>query len=304
MGVVIRATGVARPNGRPWTHGARRLADEAIRQCLRQADVAGTEVDLLVNAGVYRERGLGEPALAALIQEDVEANARDLDGQGHGTFSFDIDNGGCGVLTAVDVVSGFLSSGAIGLGLVVASDSGPSPLHARAVPYPEAGGALLLGRDDDVAGFSAVTLQTYPEYADLLEGYWEWHDGRRPHRANHGSGGNRLVVVERPGFARSAVTCATETTRTALDSQALRPSDVDLLIATPEPGFADPLADGLGIPRERVLHLGEQLGAMHTAQPVFAIDAARRSGRWDASRTILMVSAGSGITVGCAVYRT
>ena len=304
MGVVIRAAGVARPTRRPWSHGARPLADEAIRHCLRQAEVVGADVDLLVNAGVYRERGLGEPALAALIQEDVEANARDLDGQGHGTFSFDVDNGGCGVLTAVDVVSGSLSSGAIALGLVVASDSGPSALHARAVPYPEAGGALLLGRDDNGTGFSAVTLQTYPEYGDLRESYWEWHDRRPKDRTEHAAGGNRLVVIDRPGFARSAVECAGETTAVMLEGQGLKPTDVDLLIATPEPGFADPLADRLGIPRERVLHLGEQLGAMHTAQPIFAIDVARRSGRWDAGSTILIVSAGSGITIGCAVYRS
>ena len=31
-------------------------------------------MDMLINAGVYREDSMGEPALAALVQEDIGAN--------------------------------------------------------------------------------------------------------------------------------------------------------------------------------------------------------------------------------------
>jgi 3-oxoacyl-[acyl-carrier-protein] synthase III len=59
------------------------------------------EFDLLVNAGMYRDRNLGEPALAALIQDDIGANTEDPHAEAHGTFSFDVANGACGVLTAL-----------------------------------------------------------------------------------------------------------------------------------------------------------------------------------------------------------
>ncbi|MGY4651210.1 hypothetical protein ACVWWN_005006 [Mycobacterium sp. URHB0021] len=32
------------------------------------------DVNLLINAGIYRDRSLAEPALAAMIQEDIGAN--------------------------------------------------------------------------------------------------------------------------------------------------------------------------------------------------------------------------------------
>ena len=48
--------------------------------------------------------------LAAMIQQDIGANPEDPHGDAHGTFSFDISNGTCGVLTALQIVDGFLKS--------------------------------------------------------------------------------------------------------------------------------------------------------------------------------------------------
>jgi 3-oxoacyl-[acyl-carrier-protein] synthase III len=300
MGTVVLGTGIARPTWAPWTHGARRLANIAARQCVHDAGRRAESVDLLVNVGVYRERGLGEPALAAMIQEDVGANADGINTGRHGTFSFDLDNGACGTLTGLDVARGFLTSQAIGVGMVVASDSGPDPVHAHALPRPEGGAAILVGHDDATEGLSPVRLRTYPEYAGLLEGFWEWEPAsghvRRP-------GANRLVVLERPGFAARASECAADVVTEFLHENATAARDVDLLIGTPEPGFADQLAELVGIDTARVLHAGEQIGALHTAQPIAAIDYARRRGRWEQARTILLVSAGSGLTVATALYR-
>ena len=53
---------------------ARRLADAAARTCLAHAGREPGDVDMLINAGIYREDNMGEPALAALIQEDIGAN--------------------------------------------------------------------------------------------------------------------------------------------------------------------------------------------------------------------------------------
>jgi len=188
------------------------------------------------------------------------------------------------------------------LGMVVASDSGPDPVHARALPRPEAGAAMLVGDDESTPGLSPVVLQTFPEYAGLLEGYWEWH-GHPAGTGRRARGANRLVVLERPGFAARAVECAVDTVRRHLQDHALSPRDVDLLVASPGPVFADALAEALGIEATSVLHAGEMVDAMHTAQPIAAIDVARRAGRWSDARTILIVGAGSGITIGCAVYR-
>jgi 3-oxoacyl-[acyl-carrier-protein] synthase-3 len=283
------------------THGARRLADAAVQRCIRQAGQRSSDVDLLINVGVYRERGLGEPALAALIQEDTKLNPGDVAAHGHGTFSFDLDNGGCGVLTAADVIRGLLSSGTIEAGLVTASDSAPGPLHVRDLPFPEAGGALLLGRDDAAVGLGHVRLDTFPEFSELAQGYWEWQ-GRKPVIGRR-AGSNRLVVCQDDGFAPRAAECAAASAGALLLDEGVDVGEIDLLIATPGDLVADACADLLGIDHDRTLHRGEQIGRFHTAQPIAAIELARRSGAWSDARTILLVSAGSGITVASAIYR-
>jgi 3-oxoacyl-[acyl-carrier-protein] synthase III len=50
---------------------ARRLADAAARTCLAHAGKEPGDIDMLINAGIHREDNMGEPALAALIQEDM-----------------------------------------------------------------------------------------------------------------------------------------------------------------------------------------------------------------------------------------
>lgn len=47
----------------------------------------------------------------------------------------------------------------------------------------------------------------------------------------------------------------------------------------------------------------EGFEAAHTAGPVGALAAAREGGRLGTGRTMLMVTAGAGITTACALYR-
>src|ERR1700740_352993 len=121
MGTTIDRLNVTRGGWRA-RHSALRLAVTAAKTCLAGGQRDAPDVDLLINAGIYRDKNLGEPALAALIQEDVGANPEDPHAGAHGTFSFDIANGVCGVLTALQIVDGFLRTRSIHRALVVASD--------------------------------------------------------------------------------------------------------------------------------------------------------------------------------------
>ena len=133
MGTVIDRVDVAHARWRD-RHSALHLAVTAATDCLRRAGCDAHELDLVVNAGIYRDRNLGEPALAALIQDDIGANPEDPHTGGHGTFSFDIANGACGVLTALQIVDGFLRTHSIQRALVVASDADPG--HGMSEHFP------------------------------------------------------------------------------------------------------------------------------------------------------------------------
>jgi 3-oxoacyl-[acyl-carrier-protein] synthase-3 len=299
MGSVIEACSVA--PGRTGHAGAQRLADQAAESCLAEAGVAASDVDLLINCGIYHDRLMGEPALAALIQEDIGANPGHPPVGGHGTFSFDLANGPCGVLNAMEVIDGFLSAGTARFGLVVTSDAHPGHGLAVDFPYAPVAGAALLRSDGARDGLVAMRTDTYPAFERSYQARVHWEPHRRRLRRRHARGRNVLVIDEEPDFATRRVECAGETVSHFLRDT--RAGSVDL-VATNETGEnVAALADQLGLPFDTFVAPAAELGRAHTAGLLVAMAEARARGRWHDAETILLAATGPGITVGCALYR-
>jgi 3-oxoacyl-[acyl-carrier-protein] synthase III len=283
---------------------ARRLADTAARACLKQSGKEPGDIDMLINAGVYREDNIGEPALAALIQEDIGANPGQPPIGEHGTFSFDLINGTCGVLSAIRVEAGFLRSGVIRLGAIVTSDVDPDLAGPGTAPFRPVGGAMLLDWDDSLDGFTDFGAETFPEYEDLFVSGLNWEE-RHAHRApRRAAGQSQMVIDERPGYQARLVDCAEEATRRFLRRLEMGMDEVDLLVPAPSSsGFVDALRLRLGVPGDRVAYVGEDLEDGYTTGHIAALQAAIKSGRLGEARNTLMVAAGAGITVVLALYR-
>jgi 3-oxoacyl-[acyl-carrier-protein] synthase-3 len=297
MGTIIEATTTATVHQRAMAPGALEAVDAAARSCLSRADRTAGELDLLINVGVYHDRILSEPAFASLIQEDIGANPTHPPGAGHGTFSFDVSNGACGLLTGIHLVDGMLASGTAKLGMVVASDMDPELGVSRGFGFPAVGGAVLLGADPSRAGFTAFHFATFPEFAELFRGYVDWHEDDQGGLAH---GRNILTVEIAESYAARALECAESTARELAAAQALDLGEVDLLVATASvPGFADALAMRLGVSAERVASLPDDLAHAHTAAPAIALESVQLA----AAGTTLFVSVGAGISTAAAVYR-
>ena len=294
MGTIIEATATAEGG----SLGALGLADAAARLCLERAKRTAEEVELLINAGVYNDKGISEPAVASLIQEDIGANLEQQPGAGQGTFSFDVRNGGCGMLSGIQLVDGMLASKTVTLGLVVASDIDPDPGVSEGFGFPAVGGAVLLSADDSRAGFTAFRCATFPEFAGLFQSDVAWRDDIRLGRSDQGR--NVLTVEIAQSYADRAVECAESTVRELAAAGVLDLGEVDVLVATASvPGFAAALAKRLGVSAARVALPSQALAGAHTA----ALAVALQSVRLEVGRTALFVSVGAGITVVVALYR-
>src|SRR6185312_12892942 len=177
MGTVIEQISLT---GGGWRtqHSALRLAVKAAKHCLHEAGRSARDVDLLINAGIYRDRNLAEPALAAMIQEDIGANPEDPHERAHGTFSFDISNGSCGILTALQIVDGFLKSRAIQLALVVASDADPGRGMCQNFPFSPSCSALLCDWSDDDRGLESIHWINTPDDGESFSATVGLLDGR------------------------------------------------------------------------------------------------------------------------------
>ena len=300
MGARIEAA-VALTSHGMRTPNARRLADAAAGACLAYAGREPGDVGILINTGLYREDNMGEPALAALVQEDIGASPGHPPVGGHGTFSFDLINGTCGVINAIQLEAGMLRSGVVGLGAIVASDVDPDLRARGSAFFAPTGGAMLLSWDDSAGGFTDFYTETFPEYADLFVSGLVWQQ-RRAHGGRTG-GRSQMVVEERPGYHERLVDCAAEAVRRFLDRLELSIGDLDLLVPAPVyADFCDPLRLRLGIPGDRVAYVPEDLQGAYTAGPIAGLQAAIRSGRLGEARTTLVLAAGAGMTVALALY--
>ena len=83
-------------------------AVEAGRRCLDESQYRPADVGVLINAGVHRDGHICEPAIAAYIQHRLGIN---VEFQGRRTLSFDLLNGGCGMLNAAQVAIALLQGG-------------------------------------------------------------------------------------------------------------------------------------------------------------------------------------------------
>lgn len=288
MGTVIERLEVTRGGWRS-RHSALHLAVAAAKTCLQRAGRDADEVDLLINAGIYRDRNLAEPALAALIQQDVGANPENPHRDGHGTFSFDVANGACGVLTALQIVDGFLRSRTIDCALVVASDADPGRRHSESFPFDPAGAALLCDWSDDGYGLGPVHWTNVPDDGENFRATVGLEDSR-----------NVLRFDGSAAMDEHFATAAAEVAGRCLRESSVELSDVDIVVAAPAHAeYRAVLAEKLGIPTDRIAVAHDE--RLHTAAlPAALCDV---SDTLPAGDRILLVAAGAGVTAGAALYR-
>jgi Transposase DDE domain len=213
MGTIIEAvatataTATATADDGPASSTAVELTGAAAGRCLDRAGRRADDVQLLINAGVYLDRNISEPAIAALIQEDIGANLEIRPGAGQGTLSFDVRNGACGLLSGVYLVDGLLASGTVECGMVVGGDADPEPGISEGFGFPATAGAILLGSDDSRPGLSAFkecgrSLETArrSELADACgygycRSHSRWFWGMRLHLACAPDGTPRAAIL-------------------------------------------------------------------------------------------------------------
>ncbi|KJK49239.1 hypothetical protein UK23_14795 [Lentzea aerocolonigenes] len=296
MGVVITRCGVSEE---PWLRGSTPHAAKAVAEALDGLGLARQDVDVLINVGVYRDANVVEPALAALVQQAAGLNL-DFGTSARPMFSFDLLNGACGVLNAVQVAQGLLESGTAQRVVVVASDdhpSGTAPLEVgdggfRHVP---AAAALVLERSPDDTGFGTIDVRTVAAGEHDTTGYVDV--------ATMGSKGRSSLTVHRTTTGeRLQLDLATELAADRMRDEDLDPETTLLLAGMPFPSFGDELAERLGTPYCPPPPTGPKR-TVHTAALGCSFHEAERSGLLAEFGQVLFVTAGAGVSAACGVYR-
>ncbi|WP_328392947.1 hypothetical protein OHS70_01965 [Streptomyces sp. NBC_00390] len=276
--------------------------------CLQEAGLTPADVDVLINVGVYRDSNICEPSVAALIQKRIGINLDYL----HATdrraaFSFDLMNGACGVLNAVQAGGALLAAGSARRVLVVSADTHPSTDPARAgtpeFPYAASGAALLLERSDDARGFGRVHHRSLPG-AHGVNGYLPLYEV--------GSGGRSNVTVDRDtdvvermlDLAVDSVrgTLAAEYGADAAEAPAAALDRTLLITSQPSPGFAAGLAKRLGLASDAAVTVEGLQGDPHSSALTYAFRQAQDAGRFAGHDRLLFLAVGAGLSSAASLY--
>lgn len=288
--VRIESVGASLP---AWWRPRRGSVGHAVaagRRCLAASHHRRADVGVLVNAGICRDGHVAEPANAAYIQHRLGVN---VEFQGRPTLSFDLMNGGCGLLNAAQVVGALLATGEVEAGLVVAGEANGDRRPDPASTVARSGVALLLDLSPrPEAGFGAFAFCTHERDAELFTAVVSLAVPR-----------GRLVIRRDPRLEEAWLAHAAGAVDEALAKEGLAREAIDVVVPSQlSPGFLARLPAAIGLAAERVADFTAEIPDTGSTSVFLAwhrLLAVRSPAR---GARVLFLAFGSGLTVGAAVY--
>lgn len=294
MALQIHSTGLSAPD--PHLDSVSHSA-AAARACLEAAKMGVGDVDFLINVGVFRHHNMCEPSVCALIQHALEMSPDIRKYGGRAVFSFDLNNGACGLLNAVTVLGPMMRLRGKEFALVVGADCPPSGEPDPSFPITPMGSAMLLrlSSDSEPGGFGAARQRTTAEPFDGQTGSCDL--------SVHGARSRTTIdIVRAPDFLERLQAFARQTVGEFITEQGIERRGLRLVCSEPGRSFAADLATGLGLDDAAPLSTWDRYQDCHTSSVTVGMHEARRSGELNAGDRVLVVNAGGGLTVSSALY--
>jgi len=287
----IESLGVSPPRRGLLRWGSLKHAVVAGKRCLAASRYRPADVAVLVNAGVHRDGHVCEPAIACYVQHALGIN---VDFHGRRTLSFDLLNGGVGMLNAAHLLTAQMLAGEIHAGMVVASEANGDRRPDPESVFAPSGAALLLDLSPrNGTGFGTFVFDTREEHADLYTAVVSLKEPR-----------GRLLIRRRAELEDAWISGAADAVKEALSRDGLRPAEVDLVVpAQVSPSFLSRLPAAIGFPPEKVADFTASLPDTLTTSVFLALDRARSEGALGPGRRALLLACGSGVTVAAVTYR-
>lgn len=284
-GVRISAVGVA-PREATDHRDSVALLQLAVADCMHESSRDARSTELLIYAGTYRSRFITEPAMAALL-----AGALNVEN----TLAFDIFNGGVAVLNACFVAAQMIRAKRTTTALVVAAET-----ENNAACFPQdllgiesTSSALLLEADPRSGkGFGRFLFRSFTEHRDAFVSCLTNREGKA-----------YLQFVRQPDIEQHYVAAIAATVAELLRMEAIGIEHVAKVFAPQiSAAFLTRLGDAICLPRERFVDAVGDGRDLFTSSLAFALrHAAERKLVHDGDLG-LIVTVGSGIQVGCALY--
>jgi 3-oxoacyl-[acyl-carrier-protein] synthase III len=293
--VRIESVGVVGDH-RAVSRDAIELASIAGEAALDDSQYSAGDIDLLIHAGVHRNDFICEPALAAIIAGRMKLNDDIASPEEPTTFAFDIINGAIGFLDSCRTAVAFVKSRQQATAMVVASEieNNADVFPDQLVGLKETGSAIVLDEAPEGAdeGFGAFVFQDFTEHIDDFQSYIGQEGGK-----------SYLSFVRHPETNDHVLDCIPKVVDRLLKRERIDRSRITAVFPPQiSPDFVGALADRLNMDRDRFVDIAESGKDYYTSSIPCAMHAARKSGCVKSGDVGLLIAAGTGVQVGCAIY--
>lgn len=250
-------------------------------------------IDLLIYSGVYRTDFVVEPAIAAMIAGQLGINDSFDSLDRPRTLAFDVVNSGVGFLNACFLAGQLIQCRKSRAAMVLASEVENASLF-RGVRrgVTETASAMILDQSPDGMGFGRFLFRSFTDHIDALSC-----------STSSQAGAASLSVVKHPRLEDHYVECVLRVIPDLLALEGLDLPDIALFLPPQlSSGSIDKLSAELKVDRGRFVHVSGAGEDLFTSSVPYAFDAVRCRGLARPGDVGLIITAGAGIEVGCAIY--
>jgi 3-oxoacyl-[acyl-carrier-protein] synthase III len=270
------------------------LARIAAEECLETSRHERSEIGVLMFTGVYRSEFICEPAIAAFLQGALHINESAESGDRDKTLAFDLFNGAIGSLNACQIGVQMIQTRSLKAVMIVASEvennARASTNGLRGVT--ETGSAMILEPSPDGTGFGSFSVKYFTDYLDALVSYGQ-----------HTNGTSRVQIERRSDLEESCVAHTPAVVKEVLAMENLDPSQIKIVLPPRlSPGARLRLSEAVDVPARKFVELSPPDSDLFSSSLVFGLQHVRQEGMVRTGDIGLVISAGTGLQIGAAIY--
>ena len=271
------------------------LAATAGNRCIAISGKNRSDIDLLINIGIYRDKNILEPAMASLIQKRLRLNNDPLETRmRQQTFSFDLVNGIPSFINAIEVIDAMMQTGESTNALIVSSDTHPSRRKQDDFPFTPFGAAMLLSRDNGNRRPGQFIYQTSNNGYSGLTGYTA---------SSQPDGQNLLTIDMKNDYCEQALSFAVDAIKKGIESKRIDLSGITAVISSqPGKNFGRSVAEGIGLSPDMAIDTFEEHGDTCSSALILGYHTGIEQNIITAEDKVLFVAVGSGLSMGCCIF--
>jgi len=293
--VGIASIGVADARDTDPEANTRDLNRRASEACLIHHSIDPRDVQLVISVGMHRSEFVAEPAAAAMVADDLKMNHDYDGGDTRRTLAFDVLNGSVGFLNACYLASQMIAAGEFRNSMIVAAECPhpTGPTGAVRLPIQAIGSAVLLKPTHSDAGFERFLFRSFPQHIDAYSSGLVQEQG--------------VTYLSRqcsPRWEDYLLRCVMEAVDEMVAGAGISVGDLQAVVPPQiSRRFVRRFMESLPVPRTRVVNVSLENADCSTSSIPLALDQLGKRRSVQRGDLGLLLCAGAGIQVGCALYR-